>query len=150
MEYNAKGRERTGSFIASLALSGLIAVGAATFISNKYLPDDFSGRKPIQGQIVRDTSYGQTRYCLSYNGLFFELREGYVRNGEGIDSVLSNHDITPNPDSRRAFMLVYQNQNRGNLPRQRNEGKFFDLVADPSKSSIRAGKALIPKLSRKC
>ncbi|MBS3131982.1 hypothetical protein J4212_06115, partial [Candidatus Woesearchaeota archaeon] len=94
MEYNAKGRERTGSFIASLALSGLIAVGAATFISNKYLPDDFSGRKPIQGEIIRDASTsGDRRYCLFYNGLSFELREGYVRDVEGIDSVLSNHGI---------------------------------------------------------
>ncbi len=149
MEYSAKGRERTGSFIASLALSGLIAVGAATFISNKYLPDDFSGRKPIQGEIIRDASTsGDRRYCLFYNGLSFELREGYVRDGEGIDSVLLNHGQTPTTDSKRAFMLIYQNLRK--LPRQRDEGKSFDLVADPYKSSIRAGKVWIPKLSRKC
>lgn len=150
MEQEAKGQERSNSYmvsIASLGLSALIAAGVGTFISSNYLPNAFFQRKPIQGEIVRDTSSsGKTRYCLFYNGLSFELREGYTSGG-GIDDILSDHGQTPTTNKREAFMLVHQNREK--LPRQRDEGKKFKLEADPHKS-IRAGKTWIPILSREC
>ena len=123
-------------------VSLIVAGGALTW--TKYSPIEFISPKPIYGKIVYDSSLiGDGRFCLYYNGEAFVLREGIVRLGEGIESVLKNHGEIPTTNKKDAFKLVHQNYWSLSAVRA-NPGELYPLKVDPNKSGLKPGPTLFP------